>query len=112
MESPVLPANGFPIESVRVAGIRGKGVRNWLMAPVRVTGAVLQSLRILRRVRPRAVLGAGGYVSGPGGIAAWLLRIPLLIHEQNAIAGLTNRWLAYVASQVLEAFPGSFGEGS
>ena len=69
---------------------------------------VLQSLRILRRVRPRAVLGAGGYVSGPGGIAAWLLRIPLLIHEQNAIAGLTNRWLSRFATQVLEAFPGSF----
>jgi UDP-N-acetylglucosamine--N-acetylmuramyl-(pentapeptide) pyrophosphoryl-undecaprenol N-acetylglucosamine transferase len=59
-------------------------------------------------VRPRSVLGAGGYVSGPGGIAAWLLRIPLLIHEQNAIAGLTNRWLARLATQVLEAFPQSF----
>ncbi len=63
---------------------------------------------MLRRVRPRSVLGAGGYVSGPGGIAAWLLRVPLLIHEQNAVAGLTNRWLARIASQVLEAFPGSF----
>jgi UDP-N-acetylglucosamine--N-acetylmuramyl-(pentapeptide) pyrophosphoryl-undecaprenol N-acetylglucosamine transferase len=63
-------------------------------------------------VRPRAVLGAGGFVSGPGGIAAWLLRIPLLIHEQNAIAGMTNRWLARVATQVLEGFPGSFGAGS
>jgi len=62
-------------------------------------------------VRPRAVLGAGGFVSGPGGIAAWLLRIPLLIHEQNAIAGLTNRWLARLAVQVLEGFPGSFGAG-
>ena len=59
-------------------------------------------------MKPRSVLGAGGYVSGPGGIAAWLLRIPLLIHEQNAIAGLTNRWLARLATQVLEAFPGSF----
>jgi UDP-N-acetylglucosamine--N-acetylmuramyl-(pentapeptide) pyrophosphoryl-undecaprenol N-acetylglucosamine transferase len=59
-------------------------------------------------VRPRSVLGAGGYVSGPGGIAAWLMRIPLLIHEQNAVAGLTNRWLARLADQVLEAFPGSF----
>jgi UDP-N-acetylglucosamine--N-acetylmuramyl-(pentapeptide) pyrophosphoryl-undecaprenol N-acetylglucosamine transferase len=70
---------------------------------------VAQALRVLRRVRPRSVLGAGGYVSGPGGIAAWLLRIPLLIHEQNAVAGMTNRWLARLASQVLEAFPGSFG---
>jgi UDP-N-acetylglucosamine--N-acetylmuramyl-(pentapeptide) pyrophosphoryl-undecaprenol N-acetylglucosamine transferase len=67
-------------------------------------------MKVLRRVRPRAVLGAGGYVSGPGGIAAWLLRVPLLIHEQNAIPGLTNRWLARVATQVLQAFPGSFKE--
>ncbi len=109
MESRLVPANGFPIEWVRVRGIRGKGLAAWALAPLRIAGAVLQSLRILRRVKPRAVLGAGGYVSGPGGIAAWLLRIPLLIHEQNAIAGLTNRWLARVASQVLEAFPGSFG---
>jgi UDP-N-acetylglucosamine--N-acetylmuramyl-(pentapeptide) pyrophosphoryl-undecaprenol N-acetylglucosamine transferase len=66
---------------------------------------------VLRRVRPRAVLGAGGYVSGPGGIAAWLMRIPLLIHEQNAIPGMTNRWLARVAGGVLQAFPNSFAAG-
>jgi UDP-N-acetylglucosamine--N-acetylmuramyl-(pentapeptide) pyrophosphoryl-undecaprenol N-acetylglucosamine transferase len=112
MESRLVPANGFPIEWVRVAGIRGKGLATWLLAPLRVAGAVLQSLRILRRVQPRVVLGAGGYVSGPGGIAAWLLRIPLLIHEQNAIAGMTNRWLSRIAAQVLEAFPGSFRPGA
>src|SRR6202790_3344970 len=109
MESRVVPANGFPIEWVRVAGIRGKGLKAWLLAPVSVVKAVAQSLGVLRRVRPRSVLGAGGYVSGPGGIAAWLLRVPLLIHEQNAVAGMTNRWLARLATQVLEAFPGSFG---
>ena len=108
MESRLVPANGFPIEWVRVAGIRGKGLRAWLLAPLRIVKAVAQAMGVLRRVRPRSVLGAGGYVSGPGGIAAWLLRIPLLIHEQNAIAGLTNRWLARLANQVLEAFPGSF----
>jgi UDP-N-acetylglucosamine--N-acetylmuramyl-(pentapeptide) pyrophosphoryl-undecaprenol N-acetylglucosamine transferase len=112
MESRLVPANGFPIEWVRVGGIRGKGFAAWLLAPLRIARAVLQSMSVLRRVKPRSVLGAGGYVSGPGGIAAWLLRIPLLIHEQNAIAGLTNRWLARVASQVLEAFPGSFGPKS
>ncbi len=111
MESRVVPANGFPIEWVTIRGIRGKGFAAWLMAPVRIGGAVLQAIRILRRVKPRAVLGAGGYVSGPGGLAAWILRIPLLIHEQNAIAGLTNRWLARFATQVLEAFPDSFGAG-
>jgi UDP-N-acetylglucosamine--N-acetylmuramyl-(pentapeptide) pyrophosphoryl-undecaprenol N-acetylglucosamine transferase len=109
MESRLVPANGFPIEWVRVAGIRGKGLKTWLLAPLSVVKAVAEALGVLRRVRPRSVLGLGGYASGPGGIAAWLLRIPLLIHEQNAIAGLTNRWLARLASQVLEAFPGSFG---
>jgi UDP-N-acetylglucosamine--N-acetylmuramyl-(pentapeptide) pyrophosphoryl-undecaprenol N-acetylglucosamine transferase len=108
MESRLVPANGFPIEWVRVGGIRGKGLTTLLLAPVRIVKAVAQSLRVLRRVKPRAVLGLGGYVSGPGGIATWLLRIPLLIHEQNAVAGLTNRWLARLATQVLEAFPGSF----
>jgi UDP-N-acetylglucosamine--N-acetylmuramyl-(pentapeptide) pyrophosphoryl-undecaprenol N-acetylglucosamine transferase len=108
MESRLVPANGFPIEWVRVAGIRGKGLATWLLAPLRILKAVTQAIGVLRRVRPRSVLGLGGYVSGPGGIAARLLRIPLLIHEQNAIAGLTNRWLARLATQVLEAFPGSF----
>jgi len=109
MESRLVPAAGFPIEWVQVAGLRGKGALGWVLAPLRIANAVAQAIAVLRRVRPRAVLGAGGYVSGPGGIAAWLMRIPLLIHEQNAIAGLTNRWLARVATQVLEAFPGSFG---
>src|SRR5271154_6328484 len=108
MESRLVPAHGFPIEWVRVAGIRGKGMAAWMLAPLRILSAVAQSIGVLRRVRPSAVLGAGGYVSGPGGIAAWLLRIPLLIHEQNAIAGLTNRWLSRFANRVLEAFPGSF----
>jgi UDP-N-acetylglucosamine--N-acetylmuramyl-(pentapeptide) pyrophosphoryl-undecaprenol N-acetylglucosamine transferase len=108
MESRLVPANGFPIEWVRVGGIRGKGLKTWLVAPLRILEAVRQAMRVLRRVRPRSVLGFGGYVSGPGGIAARLLRIPLLIHEQNAIAGMTNRWLARMATQVLEAFPGSF----
>lgn len=111
MESRLVPANGFPIEWVRIAGIRGKGALAWLLAPWRIVTAVADALRVLKRVQPRAVLGAGGFVSGPGGIAAWLLRIPLLIHEQNAIAGLTNRWLARLAAQVLEAFPGSFRPG-
>jgi UDP-N-acetylglucosamine--N-acetylmuramyl-(pentapeptide) pyrophosphoryl-undecaprenol N-acetylglucosamine transferase len=109
MESKLVPAQGFPIEWVRVAGIRGKGLLAWMLAPLRIVNAVMQAIGVLRRVKPRSVLGAGGYVSGPGGIAAWLMRIPLLIHEQNAIAGLTNRALARLANQVLEAFPGSFG---
>jgi UDP-N-acetylglucosamine--N-acetylmuramyl-(pentapeptide) pyrophosphoryl-undecaprenol N-acetylglucosamine transferase len=108
MESRLVPTQGFPIEWVRVGGIRGKGAKAWLRAPWVLLKAVAQAMGVLRRIRPRSVLGAGGYVSGPGGIAAWLLRVPLLIHEQNAIAGMTNRWLARIAGQVLEAFPGSF----
>jgi UDP-N-acetylglucosamine--N-acetylmuramyl-(pentapeptide) pyrophosphoryl-undecaprenol N-acetylglucosamine transferase len=111
MEAKLVPANGFPIEWVRVKGVRGKGLATLALAPLRIAGAVWQAVRVLRRVRPRAVLGAGGYVSGPGGIAAWLMRIPLLIHEQNAIPGLTNRWLARVAGSVLQAFPDSFAAG-
>jgi UDP-N-acetylglucosamine--N-acetylmuramyl-(pentapeptide) pyrophosphoryl-undecaprenol N-acetylglucosamine transferase len=111
MEARLVPANGFPIEWVQVAGIRGKGLGSWAMAPFRIAAAVLECIRIMRRVKPAVVLGAGGYVSGPGGIAAWLLSIPLLIHEQNAVAGMTNRWLARVATEVLEAFPGSFPAG-
>jgi UDP-N-acetylglucosamine--N-acetylmuramyl-(pentapeptide) pyrophosphoryl-undecaprenol N-acetylglucosamine transferase len=110
MESRLVPKNGFAIEWVRVAGIRGKGVLAWGLAPLSVMKAVVQALKVLRRVRPRSVLGAGGYVSGPGGVAAWLLRVPLLIHEQNAAPGMTNRWLARLATQVLQAFPGSFAE--
>jgi len=108
MEARLVPAHGFPIEWVQVAGIRGKGVFAWALAPLRIAKAVLQAISVLRRIKPRAVLGAGGYVSGPGGIAAWLLGIPLYIHEQNAVAGMTNRWLAKLATQVLQAFPGSF----
>jgi UDP-N-acetylglucosamine--N-acetylmuramyl-(pentapeptide) pyrophosphoryl-undecaprenol N-acetylglucosamine transferase len=108
MESRLVPANGFPIEWLRVKGIRGKGLGAWLLAPMHILSAVWQAMAVLRKVRPRAVLGAGGYVSGPGGIAAWLMRVPLLIHEQNAIPGLTNRWLAKLAGQVMQAFPGSF----
>ncbi len=111
MEARLVPANGFAIEWLRVRGIRGKGLAAWLRAPFAIASAVYQAVAVLRRVRPRAVLGAGGYVSGPGGIAAWLMRIPLLIHEQNAVPGLTNRWLGRIAAQVLEGFAGSFPAG-
>ena len=110
LESRVIPAEGIPIEHLSVAGLRGKGALSWLAAPFRLTRALLQALTIMRRYRPVVVVGLGGFVTGPGGVAAWLTRRPLVIHEQNAIAGLTNRVLAHVARQVLEAFPGSFGQ--
>ena len=110
IEARVVPAAGIPIEWVDVSGVRGKHVATLLAAPFRIARAVWQSLRAMRIHRPVVVVGLGGFVSGPGGLAAWLSRRPLVIHEQNAIAGLTNRLLARLATQVLEAFPGSFGQ--
>lgn len=107
-ESRVVPANGIALEYVRVSGLRGKGPLKLLSAPLLLLRALWQSLRILRRVRPDAVLGMGGFAAGPGGVASWMLRKPLVIHEQNAAAGLTNRLLARLAQRVLEAFPGTF----
>jgi len=111
LEARIVPAAGFPVEWVTVSGLRGKGLRTWLSAPVRLLVALWQSLAVIRRRRPAAVLGMGGFVTGPGGVAAWLTRKPLVIHEQNAIAGLSNRLLARLAREVLEAFPHSFPAG-
>jgi len=108
LEARVVPAAGIPIEWVSVHGLRGKGRMTLLAAPFRLCYALGQSLRIVARHRPSVVLGMGGFVSGPGGLAAWLLRRPLVIHEQNAVSGLTNRLLARLARVVLQAFPGSF----
>ena len=108
LEAEVVPRAGFPIDYVQVSGLRGKGTLSLLLAPVRLLRALSQSLTILGRRRPAAVLGMGGFVAGPGGLAAWLKRRPLLIHEQNARAGLTNRLLAPLARRVMEAFPGTF----
>ena len=95
----------------RVGGLRGKGVVTLLAAPFRLVARDRRRhCDALRRHRPAVVLGAGGFASGPGGIAAWLLRRPLVVHEQNAVAGLTNRVLARLADRVLEGFPGSFGQ--
>lgn len=111
IESRLVPAAGIPIEWIEVEGLRGRGLAGWLAAPLRLGRALLQALAVLRRVRPGVVLGCGGFVSGPGGVAAWLTRTPLVIHEQNAVAGMTNRWLARLAHTVAEAFEGSFGPG-
>lgn len=108
IEARVVPAHGYPVEWVRVAGLRGKSLAAWLLAPVRLTRALIEALAAVRRRRPEVVLGMGGFASGPGGVAARLCGLPLVLHEQNAIAGLTNRLLARIATTVCEAFPGSF----
>jgi UDP-N-acetylglucosamine--N-acetylmuramyl-(pentapeptide) pyrophosphoryl-undecaprenol N-acetylglucosamine transferase len=109
IEARLVPAEGIPVEWLAVSGLRGKGAMTLLAAPFQLVRAILQAIAALRRHRPSVVLGAGGFASGPGGLAAWLLRRPLVVHEQNAIAGLTNRVLARLADRVLEGFPGSFG---
>ncbi len=108
LEARVVPAAGFALDAVKVSGLRGKAVLQRVLAPFMLLWAFLQSLLIMLRRRPGAVLGMGGYVSGAGGVSAWLLRSPLLIHEQNAVAGLTNRVLARFATRVFEAFPNTF----
>lgn len=107
-ESRTVPPQGYPMEFVHITGLRGKGALTLLGAPLRLLRAIWQAWHILSRQRPHAVLGMGGFASGPGGFAAWLRRIPLVIHEQNAAPGLTNRLLSRIAQQVLEAFPGTF----
>jgi len=108
IENRLVPAAGISLEHIRVTGLRRKGALSWLLAPFSVLIAIWDALRIVRRRRPAMVLGMGGFASGPGGVAAWLMRRPLVIHEQNAAAGLTNRLLAGLAREVLQAFPGSF----
>ncbi|MDF7681724.1 undecaprenyldiphospho-muramoylpentapeptide beta-N-acetylglucosaminyltransferase [Enterobacteriaceae bacterium ESL0689] len=108
MEANLVPKYGIEIDFIRISGLRGKGLKALLFAPVRILNAWYQARRIMRRFRPDVVLGMGGYVSGPGGLAAWSLGIPVVLHEQNGVAGLTNKWLAKVATTVLQAFPGAF----
>ena len=95
-----------------MSGLRGKGAATLLLAPFKVAMAIWQSLQVMRRRKPVVVLGAGGFVAGPGGVAAWLTGRPLVIHEQNAVAGMTNRMLSHFARRVLEAFPSSFPSGT
>jgi UDP-N-acetylglucosamine--N-acetylmuramyl-(pentapeptide) pyrophosphoryl-undecaprenol N-acetylglucosamine transferase len=111
LEARIVPAAGIAVEWISIGGLRGKNFGTRLAAPFKVGLAVCQALRIMLRIKPAVVLGMGGYAAGPGGIAAWLARRPLVIHEQNAIAGTTNRILARLARRVLSAFPGAFPYG-
>ena len=112
MEQTMVPRAGFEGDWISIAGVRGKGLRTKIAAPFRLCVSVFQALLILRKRQPAVVLGMGGFASGLGGIAAWLLRRPVIIHEQNAIAGTTNRILSRIAHQVFEAFPQSFSDNS
>ncbi len=105
MEADLAPKHGYRMETVRFSGLRGKGILRKLLLPLNLAVALWQSLIAMMRVRPDVVLGMGGYITFPGGLMAAALRIPLVIHEQNSIAGLSNKVLAHVANRVLTGFP-------
>lgn len=108
IESRLVPAAGIPVAWISISGLRGKSLVKRILSPFRLALAVIQAAAVLLRHRPMAVLGMGGFVAGPGGLVTWLLRKPLLVHEQNAVIGMTNRLLAPMAKRIFEAFPGSF----
>ncbi|MGM8850318.1 undecaprenyldiphospho-muramoylpentapeptide beta-N-acetylglucosaminyltransferase [Salinicola halophyticus] len=111
IENRLVPADGIPLNQIDVTGLRGKGLAGWLAIPWRLTRAIRQSRRVIQRFDPQLVVGLGGFASGPGGLAARLSGKPLVVHEQNAVAGLTNRSLARLATRVYAAFPGAFPGG-
>ncbi|MGR9093265.1 MAG: undecaprenyldiphospho-muramoylpentapeptide beta-N-acetylglucosaminyltransferase [Gammaproteobacteria bacterium] len=108
METRIVPQAGLRLLTIAVSGVRGRGVARWLAAPFVIGFALMQALAAMIKVRPQVVLGMGGFASGPGGLAAWLCRRPLVVHEQNAIPGLTNKLLSRLATTVFQAFPDSF----
>ncbi len=108
IEAEVVPAANIKLHCIDVKGLRGKGKLSLLLAPLRLLHALYQALAVLRRVKPDLVLRMGGFASGPGGLAAWLTGVPIVVHEQNACAGMTNKILSRMAKRVLEAFGGAF----
>ncbi len=108
MEAKLVPARGYDMEWVTMSGVRGKGVLKLLLLPFSLLHAFKQAFSVIRRRKPDVVLGMGGYASFPGGMMASLLNKPLVLHEQNSVAGLTNRVLALVADNILVGFPAAF----
>ncbi len=108
LESTLIPKNNIEIYYIKIAGFRGKNLITKILAPFNILVAIWRSLKIIHSLNPNVVLGMGGFVAGPVGIAAWILNKKLIIHEQNSIAGSSNRILAYFADQILESFPNSF----
>lgn len=111
MEASLVPKYGFEISFINIAGIRNKSFTTLLKTPFKLLQSVIQSMKVINKVKPDVVLGMGGYASAPGGVAAWLMGKPLILHEQNAVAGMSNRYLAHLASKVLSAFPAAFKPG-
>lgn len=108
LEAQLVPAANIPLHIIKVGGLRGKGLKTLFAAPYKVLNATWQARQVIKTVKPDVVIGMGGYASGPGGLASWLMRCPLVVHEQNAKAGFTNKMLSRFAKRVLEGFPGAF----
>lgn len=108
MEAELVPQYDIAIDFIQISGVKGKGLGALLKAPFAIWRAVAQAKKIIRAYQPDVVLGMGGYVSGPGGIAAKLCGVPVILHEQNAVAGFTNKALSWIAKRVLQAFPNAF----
>ena len=109
MENRLIAHKGYQKAMITMHGVRGKGLMSWLLLPVKLAVALTQSYQAITKFQPDLVLGMGGFAAFPGGLMAWLLRRPLVIHEQNSVAGLTNKTLAHFAKKVLAAFPAAFG---
>ena len=105
MEERLVPPQGFPLGTIDFAGVRGKGLLTLALLPLRLLKAFAQALSVVRRVKPDVVIGLGGYISFPGGMMAVLAGKPLILHEQNSVAGMANKMLASVADKVFAAFP-------
>jgi UDP-N-acetylglucosamine--N-acetylmuramyl-(pentapeptide) pyrophosphoryl-undecaprenol N-acetylglucosamine transferase len=108
LEARLVPEADFKLHFIGISGLRGKGWKDLVVAPWRLLLATLEARRIIKAFDPNVVIGMGGFASGPGGIATFLLGIKLVIHEQNAKPGLTNKWLSLIATKVLEGFPNTF----
>jgi UDP-N-acetylglucosamine--N-acetylmuramyl-(pentapeptide) pyrophosphoryl-undecaprenol N-acetylglucosamine transferase len=108
METRLVPEHGFAIETVKIGGVRGKGIKRLLALPFVMLRAFLQAGAVIMRYRPALAIGFGGYTGFPGGVMARFFWKPLVLHEQNSVAGLTNKLLAKIASRTLFAFPGAF----
>ena len=108
MESQLVPPRGFALETIDFGGVRGKGLKTLALLPLRLLKAFWQSLQVVRRVQPDVVLGLGGYITFPGGLMARLCGKPVVLHEQNSVAGMANKVLAVVAARVFTAFPHVF----
>jgi UDP-N-acetylglucosamine--N-acetylmuramyl-(pentapeptide) pyrophosphoryl-undecaprenol N-acetylglucosamine transferase len=112
LETRLVSRAGLPIETLAISGVRGKGLFAALMAPLRILRALIAAWKILGRTQPRSALALGGFAAGPGGIAAWLRGVPLVVHEQNRVPGVTNRILAHFAKKLLCGFEGAFTQAT